>query len=343
MWKTSKLFFWALAALLVLWQIPSCYNFFAVKPADAPFTLYSPVIGDFAMLRFDEEKRMRYTDASGREYTKEQFDSILPAFYCRQLVADGRFPDSICGRAVTLRQIQKANFNLRLSPSNLNAPQVGLQQLMESMSGRVDLTLPDDVFRITDTGIEFVRMETNQIDEEKSARFTEAMKRKGFHFPACRISGNPTARKEYDEGYVMLDAARRLFHVKQTVGRPYVRAIELPEGLVPEYLFITEFPSRRWLCFLTDTGGGFWVVERDSYAVVRTELPSFDPREESMLIFGNLFDWTVKVDRGGEKCFYALSAEDYTLLDSLTIPTPDRSWRGLRFTSPKDKFVKPRF
>ena len=124
MWKTSKLFFWALAALLVLWQIPSCYNFFAVKPADAPFTLYSPVIGDFAMLRFDEEKRMRYSDASGREYTKEQFDSILPAFYCRQLVADGRFPDSICGRAVTLRQIQTANFSLRLSPSNLNAPQV---------------------------------------------------------------------------------------------------------------------------------------------------------------------------------------------------------------------------
>ncbi len=343
MLKTGKIFFWAVAALLALWQIPACCNFFAAKPADAPFTLYSSVIGDFAMLRVGEEKKIRYADASGRRYTEEQFDSILPAFYYRQLVADGRFPDSICGRAVTPRLMQLSNFSLRLAPSDLNAPKVGLWPLMESMSGRVDLEFPDDVFRITDEGIEFVTMETNTIDREKSARFTEMMKRKGFVFPACRISGNPTDRKEYDEGYVLLDAERRLFHLKQTVGRPYVRAIELPRELVPEHLFITEFPSRRWLCFLSDVRGGLWVVERDSYAVVRTELPAFDPEREPATFVGNLFDWTVQVDRGDVKCYYALSAEDYRLVDSLTVATPDRSLRGLHFTSAKDKFVRPRF
>jgi hypothetical protein len=219
---------------------------------------------------------------------------------------------------------------------------LGIQQMLESMSGRVDLELPDDAFRITSEGMEFVEMETNTIDPDKSARFTQMMKQKGFQFPATYLSGNPTDRKEYDEGYVMLDAAKKLFHVKQTVGRPYVRAIALPEDMTPKHLFITEFPSRKWLCFLTDTDGYLWVVERDSYAVRRTEIPSFIPEEQSMLIIGNMFDWTVKVNRGTEECYYAISAQDYTLIDSMAYQTPRYTIPGLSFTSTKDKFVKPR-
>ena len=49
---------------------------------------------------------------------------------------------------------------------------------------------------------------------------------KGFAFPACYASGNPTTRKDYDEGYLVLDANHKLFHLKCTKGRPYV---QLPE------------------------------------------------------------------------------------------------------------------
>ena len=341
--RTCKIYFGCLIVLLLLWQIPSIYNFFAVKLTDTPFTLYSSVVGKFAILQHSEDKKMTYKDHTGGEYTEDQFDSILPTFYYRQLITDGRFPDSICGRAVTPRDIQISNFNMRISPLDLNVPKIGVQQLLESMSGRVDLTLPDDVFRITDSGMEFVKMATNEIDDEKSRRFTEMMSSKGFVFPAYRMSGNPTDRKEYDEGYVMLDANRKLFHIKQTVGRAYVRAIELPKGLVVEHLFITEFPSRKWLCFMTDVEGNFWVVERDSYAVKQTEIPQFNPEAESMLIIGNMFDWTVRVNRANEQCYYAINADDYTLIDSLTYSTPNKTMPGLKFTTTKDKFVKPRF
>lgn len=341
--RTCRIYFICLIVLLLLWQIPSIYNFFAVKPAEFPFTLYSSVVGKFAMLQHSEDKKVTYKDHTGAEYTEEQFDSILPTFYYRQLVTDDRFPDSICGKAVTPRDIQLSNFNMRISPLDLNIPRIGVQQLLESMSGRVELELPDDVFRITDSGIEFVKMATNTLDAQKSERFTQMMKSKGFTFPAYRMSGNPTNRKEYDEGYVMLDADRKLFHVKQTVGRPYVRAIEIPEGLVAEHIFITEFPSRKWLCFMTDTKGGFWVVERDTYTVRRTEIPGFNPEKESMLIIGNMFDWTVKVNRSGKECYYALNANDYTLIDSLSYSTVNAGIPGLKFTTTKDKFVKPRF
>lgn len=341
--KFCRIYFGCLIVLLLVWQIPSLYNFFAVKPADTPFTLYSSVVGKFTQMQRGEDKKTIYRDHTGTEYTEEQFDSILPTFYYRQLITDDRFPDTICGQAVTPRGIQLSNFNIRISPRDLNAPKVGVQQLLESMSGRVDLTLPDDVFRITGSGIEFIKIATNEIDDAKSKRFTEMMKSKGFVFPAYRMSGNPTDRKEYDEGYVMLDADRKLFHVKQTVGRPYVRAIDIPQGLQPEHLFITEFPSRKWLCFMTDAEGGFWVVERDSYAVKRTGIPPFNPERESMLIIGNLFDWTVSIDRADEECYYALDADDYSLMDSLSYATPNRAMAGLKFTSSKDKFVKPRF
>ena len=340
--KVSKIFFACLMAVLLVWQIPSLYNTFVAESVSTPFTLYSSVAGRFATLEHDEDKKMQYRDASGREYTEEQFDSILPTFYYRQLVTDGRFPDSIHGIAVTPRQVQVSNFNMRISPLDLNKPRLGIQQMLESMSGRVDLELPDDVFRITESGMEFVKMSANTIDEAKSASFTRMMQGKGFRFPAYRLSGNPTDRKEYDEGYVMLDAERKLFHVKQTVGRPYVRAIALPEGMTPEHLFITEFPSRKWLCFLTDTEGHLWVVERESYDVRCTEIPPFTPEEQSMLIIGNMFDWTVKVNRGTSECYYAISAQDYNLIDSMSYQTPSHTLPGLSFTSTKDKFVKPR-
>lgn len=340
--RISKIFFAFLVVVLLLWQLPWCYNFFASKPVKTPFTLYSSVVGRFAQLKHDADHNLVYADHTGQEYTEDEFDAILPTFYYRQLITDSRFPDTILGRAVTPRDIQLSNFNMRISPLDINAPRLGVQQLLESMSGRVDLELPGDVFRITASGMEFVDMATNTVNEKKSQTFTAMMESKGFVFPHYRMSGNPTDRKEYDEGYVMLDAQRRLFHVKQTVGRPYVRAIDLPEGMVAEHLFITEFPSRKWLCFLTDTEGGFWVVERDSYVVRRTEIPAFNPEREAMLIIGNMFNWTVRVDRAEAESYYAISARDYSLLDSLSYPTPSASMPGLTFTSTKDKFVKPR-
>lgn len=211
------------------------------------------------------------------------------------------------------------------------------------MSGRVDLTMPDDVFRITSKGIEFIGMKTNTVDADKSQLFTEAMVKKGFKFPARRLAGNPTTRKEYDEGYLILDNEGRLFHLKQTKGRPYVRAISLPEGLNAKYLFITEFKDRKTLGFLTDMDNNFYVLNNKTYDVVKTGVPSFNPEEDALSIFGNMFDWTVCVKTADADEYYALDADDYSLIKSISFPRKSNSIPGLRFTSSQDKYVKPRF
>ena len=167
--RFSQIFLYITIALLLIWQLPWCYTFFAAKPSKTPFSMYSTIIGDFVSMGHEEGKGMMRRDQSGNVYTQEQVDSILPFFYIRQLMSDERFPDSIKGVAVTPREVQITNFSFRSTPSDINASQIELYPLLESMSGRVDLTMPDDVFRITNKGIEFIKIKTNTVDADKAS------------------------------------------------------------------------------------------------------------------------------------------------------------------------------
>lgn len=339
--RLSRFCFRLSAALLLFWLLPWCVDYLSFGGGHAPFTLYSSVLGDFVRVsRGDREPT--YSDCGGNTYTREEFDALLPLFYARQLAADGRFPDSICGRAFTPREAQAGTFVFRAAPQTINRPETGLWFLLESSSGRVDLEMPGDAFRITRSGIEFLDMASNRVDAAKSSRFTETMLRKGFRFPARRVAGNPTTRKEYDEGYVLLDADRRLFHLKMMQGRPYVRAVDLPGGLEAEELFLTEFRDRRMLAFLTDSRHGLHVVTMPGYRVRTIEGVRFDPRSESMSLIGTLLDWTICIESPGGTRYYAVSNEDFSLLATLDEPAAERRVPGLRFTSSSDCYVRPR-
>lgn len=340
--RFSKIFLYITVALLLVWQLPWCYAFLVMKPAKTPFTMYSAVLGDFIITETGSNKEVTRHDTKGNVFTQQEVDSLLPTFFVRQLTADERFPDTLLGRAVSPKDIQMTNFTFRSTPSAINAPQTGLYFLMESMSKRVDLKMPEDAFRFTDKGIEFIRMGANSVNEAKSKLFTDMMTQKGFVFPASYASGNPTTRKDYDEGYIVIDAEHKLFHLKCTKGRPYVKAIPLPEGVVPEYVFITEFRSRRTLGYMSDTAHRFYVIASDG-SITKTAIPAFDPVKDELTIFGNMFDWTVKLSTGKDDSYYALDATDYSLIKEYVYKDVHRSVPGLSFTSSADKFVKPRF
>lgn len=343
--RFSTILLYATVVFLILWLLPWCYNFFAVKQDKTPFTLYSTVIHDFAQMGQEEGKGLVRRDLAGNIYSEAAFDSILPMFYMKQLTADERFPDSINGIAITPKIVQTENFNFRSVPSDVNAPVIGLYSLLESMSGRVDLKMPDDVFRITDEGIEFIDIATNSINWEKSTLFTQAMKKKVFHFPAKVIAGNPTVKKEYDEGYLLVDAAGSLYHLKQVKGRPYLRPIAIPEGLDIRHIYLTEFRNKRTLAFLTDADNAFYVLRSRTYdyEVVKTGIPAFNPETDGMTIIGNMFDWTVRITTPDTDSYYALDANDYSLIKKWENPSSDNYMPGITFTSYKDKYVTPRF
>ncbi|MEG1586966.1 MAG: DUF4857 domain-containing protein [Bacteroidales bacterium] len=349
--KFSKIFLGCTLMVLVLWQLPRGYFFLTAKPAKSPFVLYSPVIDDF-VFSYSENKTLIHRDNQGNLYTQAQVDSLLPFFYARQLMTDGRFPDSIQGLPVSYKEAQQDIFFFRSSPRDILKPELGVYQLLESFSGRVKLETPPDVFRITRTGIQFIDAEKNKLNAEKSSLFTELMIRKGFVFPATYIQGNPSVKKEYDEGYLLLDGKSQLFHLKQMRGRPYLRKIDLPEALHPRHLFITEFRNKRTIGFLTDQNHHFYAIAMPGYHIRKIDIPAFNPEKSALMIYGTPFHWTVKHAADEGTGYFALDSDTYDLIKTYREPHSGQSVLEhigeyiskvqLDFTDPSDKFVYPR-
>lgn len=347
--KYSKAFLFITVVLLLMWGLPWAWHFLFAKPGSYPFTIYSCVARQFVAMDRSSGS-VAYLGEDGSIYTEKQFDSILPTLYNRQLVSDGRFPAQINGVEIDNRTLQIEKFMFRHKPSDINVKRPGLYPLFEGMSGRVDLQMPGDVFRMSDR-MEFVDMEENQVNEERSQRFTQALLDKGFHFPAGVIAGDQNVRKEYDEGYLMTDRDGQMFHVKRLKDRPFVRNAEI-SGVKVKYIFPTTFRNRRFYGFVSDEDQNFYVLNAKTYELKQLPIPALNPEKETITIFGDPFCWTVQVLGEDGLKIYAIDANDYSLVATKVIPAEESQAAKigkyifpaeLSFTVSTDQYVWPRF
>lgn len=335
--------------MLLAWILPDTYHFATTKKVNYPFVLYSPILQDF-MVQDSKDKNIYYNDSKGNEYSSQDADSLVPTLYYRQLLTDNRLPDTLLGIAVTPQLIRKTNFFFRHSPRDINAKMVKLYPLLESRPKRIELSMPDDIVRFTATDIQFIDMETNSLKSKKSALFQKVFDQKGVQLPIKVIAGDPNARKEYDEGYFFTDSHNQLFHLKQMVGQPYLKKIEIDPAIIIDQIFITEFADRASFAFITDSKHDFYVLTAPSYQLVKTAIPSFNPKEDGMMIMGNLFDWNVKITNDASITNYALNKKDYSLMQTLSTPLQITKWEAmskyifpfeLKFTSYLNKYFMP--
>ena len=348
--KTANIVLGVIVALLVVWELPWLYNNYVVSFLHSddlrgePFTLYSSLADDFIQ-NVDGGQGRR--GVSGRTYTVEEADSLLPFFWTTQLINANRLPDTIRGYAVTPQLIRQANINFhrRANETHTNRPICGLWLLLESLPKRVSLEDPDDAFRITSDGIEFINMNTNTLKPRKSKLFTDAMLAKGFAFPALELDGNPDTRKEYDEGYLLIDSNRQLFHLKMTAGQPFVRRIEFDnEHVKPRFVFVTEFRSRCLRGLMTDVNNRLYAITPDYQVKPIGDDIHYDPTANNVMIMGNMLDWTIRITTPVDEQFYAVSAFDYSQLKSYVSPYRSNPYLpSLYFTESTDRWVKPRF
>ncbi|HPO48504.1 MAG TPA: DUF4857 domain-containing protein, partial [Paludibacteraceae bacterium] len=328
--KTYKIIYYILLTAILAWLLPWLYNLATLKRERTPFALYSEIIEDFAMINVNQnEKDLRYTDRKGNFYTEMQFDSILPMFYYRQLVTDNRLPDTVQGVPITAPKIRRENFIFRSRPADINVHNPKLYPLLESRSKRVDLTMPDDVFRLTKNGIEFIDMESNRVNREKSALFQSVFQQKEVAFPIQTIAGNPTNRKEYDEGYLFTDNEGKLFHLKRMQGRPFLRPIPIDAEIDIAQIWVTEFSNRKYFGFLTDVNNNFYALTAPDYKLKKVEIPPFNPKKENMTIFGNMFTWTVVQTDKTDEILTAIDAKTFTAIDSMAFSSPEKDKTGL--------------
>lgn len=347
--KLFKIILIGFSIVLLAWILPDTYHFITTKKVKYPFIVYSPVLQDF-LVQDAKDKNIFYNDTQGNQYTSQQTDSLVPTLYYRQLLTDNRLPDTLMGVSVNQHLIRKTNFFFRHSPRDINAKMVKLYPLLESRPKRIELSMPDDIVRFAESGIEFVDMETNTINSKKSALFQKVFTQKGVQLPIKAIGGNANARKEYDEGYFFTDSQNQLFHLKQMVGQPYLKKIAIDPSIIIDQIFITEFHNRSSFAFITDVDHNFYVLTAPSYQLVKTAIPSFNPKEDAILIMGNMFDWNVKISNQHSITNYALSTKDFSLMQTLSTPLQTTKWKAateyifpfeLKFISPLNKYFAP--
>ncbi len=347
--RISKISIVILFAIIFSSILPWFGSFFFSTYDSAPFTLYSPVKQTFAYIDHTTDLGIKYKDIKGNEYSEKEFNTILPAFYYRQLVMDSKFPKQICGMELSPKQIQKHNFIFKSIPRDINKPKIDLFFLLESASGRVDLEMPNDVFRLKN-GIEFVDMDTNKTNIPKSKLYSEELKSKGFIFPATNAFGNPSTRKDYDEGYFLVDSKGDLFHLKRVKDKPYVHKVDYKWDSAIENVFVTEYKSHQTFAFAWDKNGDMYVIDAPNYKVTKTSITNSSLTNKTVMIIGDIFYWTIRINDDNQTRFYALNSKDYSLANSYNYQSEPNKWKEISkyifpfeisFVSSNEKWVYP--
>ena len=342
-----------LGIIVCVWLLPAIYRLVAPNTSRTPFVVYSCM--DSSFIQFETiNKQVQYTDFKGNTFTKHEADSLLPLFAFRQLVAEGRLPDSLFGVALTPKLIQQNTFHFKTSPKQLNKPAVGLYTLLESASGRVDLQLPPDVFRLTDKGIEFIDCETNTVNKAKSLSFSRELEKYGFVFPVQLIWGNGSTRKDYDNGFLLTDSQNRLFQLKMVKGTPWVRAIKTDGCTITGYkqLFTIEPANRQLVGLVVSDDNQLYAVRADG-TMTHISIDSYDPQTMQITIIGDMFHWTITEYTATDSRYYAVDARTFEQVARAIIPDPAPSIKErimryvlpvrLRFTSWDTQLIAPNF
>lgn len=272
--------------------LPWMYWLTFEKPIPKPFVMYSCVDDSFMISGTDENGVYRRMNDKGDEFTREEFEQKLPLLNFRQLMISKTLPDTIKGVEMDPHLVNGARSTFKFKPRYMKSPKPGLYPMIESESGRASLSMPEDYFRIN-SRFEFIIADGNKIDEQKTELFTKAVKEHGFEFPAKMIEGLPTTRKSCDEGYFVVDAVDQVFHVKMIKGQPYVKQVVVPKGLSFKYIACVDFKNKSYYCYLIGSDNKIFIITQDDYDLVRLPVDGFNPDNQELMIYGDLFNYNV--------------------------------------------------
>lgn len=311
--KISRYILIIIAILVVSAVIPKLYWTMFEKVPVSPSVFYSCTLDDFIIIGSEKSGSGQKMDGEGRALSNSEYEKNMPLMFIRQLMVDGNMPDSIKGVKIEPSSVNRANSFFRFTPKKIFTPTPSLYPMFESESGRVNLVMPEDYFRIGKR-MEFIVAKTNKVDEAKSRLFTKSLENEGFLFPANLIAGIPTTRKSKDEGYFVTDSKNDLFHIKMIKGEPYVAKIETPENLGIVYIECVDLRNSEFYCYLFTASNGVFVVLDEVYDLQRIPVEGYDPFTQSMRVSCDLFNKCITV--AGENWLKATAIDDmYEVVD----------------------------
>ncbi|MFH0945313.1 MAG: DUF4857 domain-containing protein [Planctomycetota bacterium] len=257
-----------------------------------PFILYSAILDRFMTRTSDDFGQTTHADETGKEYDRIEFEKLTPFFNYRNLMKWELLPVEVKGSQYDDDLIRTNMQVLRLDPNDLHTPQIDLYPLYESASLFAQLENPPDMFRLTES-MEFIVASSNEVDEEKSALFTSALRGEGFQFPARYVAGNPTTRKPFDEGYIAVDASGTLFHIKMVEGRPWCVNTGVTPAAGVRLMSLSENSRREFYGTLISGDDKVHLISYDSYRLIPLPTVGYEPDRMGLQLYADPLNRTI--------------------------------------------------
>lgn len=282
---------------------------------------YSEILGDFLISEYvystdrsSVSGQMVYYDRRGKSYSRDSADQLLLLDNVSQLTYEGRFPDTICGVAVTPELVSSEAFSQYYSAQP--GLYYGLFELRDRQSYTTRSLEPRDLFRITPEGIQFIVSETNEIDLEKSRLFSASLSASGFRFPARRMWTSPDKNVSEAIGYYVIDDQNDLYRLSMDLSAPVVQKLEKPDVKNIQNIIFGKSPDIRAI-LITEDGATY--IQHPDQSYTRLALPN--SLRKSVMLTGNLFYRILTLPARNRQSTFVFD-RNFRLIDSCTIHYP---------------------
>ena len=259
--------------------LPRLYDLVFGVDVSRTHLFYSPVDKTFVFREHHGNHDFVYADEGGKTFDRKTFETKIPFIYYKNMDIWGLLPLTIDGKTYDRKAMRDSRHVLELKPRELadRKPEIPVYPLIESNPGRARLTFPEDVFRMTDTGMEFVNVDTNEVDPDLTARYTSALVSAGAQFPIRLVAGKATILKPFDEGYFLVDAAGAVFHMKRIDGVPSVIRTPIPADLDIRHIKVSENARRLHYGLVLAGDGRIFLLSYDNYRLIPLPSKGYDP------------------------------------------------------------------
>lgn len=243
-----------MATIALSWFLPNIFVRATRSEAYHMSGMFSPIKEEFVIWHSGADS-LRFTAEDGAPLTTRAGRSQMPFTFSHDAAKWGLFPITINGETISYEEAKTMTRLQRLRPRLWTGEIIPLYTLFESRPETAELSLPPDVFRLTNTGIVFINCHDGSINEDKSGLFTRALYDAGVTFPIRAIGGNPNHLKTFDEGYFFTDADGLLYQLTMVAGQPRCRQTGIMVPGEIRHIAIEEHQSRvSYGLIVTDEG-----------------------------------------------------------------------------------------
>lgn len=277
--KLSRYALIVLAVVVMSLYLPRLYHMVFEKKAGKTQLFFSPVIKEFVFREMvGEGHRFVTQDESGKNYDRHTFEALIPFIYYKNMELWGKLPLTIDGQTFDKQTIKKNRRVFELKPRMITdrSPRIQVFPLLESQPGRTRLRFPEDAFRVKGR-MEFINVDTNTVEEGLTSQFTGTLNQAGFTFPARLAAGRVSILKPFDEGFFIVDADGRVYHVKRAGGKPVVVKTSIPVDIEVRHIKVTENNKKEIYGLLLSEKGELYLITYDNYRLIKLPLINYNP------------------------------------------------------------------